>query len=66
MKELSTDLDRKTFESKDDIAFTRFFWPNLFLAIGIGCFSVIGILFLAVNADVIDSFFSEIIKKLFI
>lgn len=65
MKELSTDIDREQRE-RDNPEFTAFFWKNLFIAIGIGFFCVIGILVVAVNAEAIDKAIGEFLKMIFI
>lgn len=65
MNTKSTDLDREQLE-KDHPEFTRFFWKNLGIAIGIGFSCTLGIITSIVHADAIDRFFADIIKAIFI
>lgn len=59
----STELD---FTEKDHPEFTVYFWKNFLIAVGIGFSATIGLIVGVVNADVIDNFFSEILKAIFL
>lgn len=61
---LKTELDFN--RERDNLEFAAFFWPNLFLAIGIGFSCTIGIIAIVVNADRIDQWATEVIKSIFI
>lgn len=66
MKHLSTDLDREQQEYQDCPEFTRRFFREVSLCIGIGFIMTIGLIWVVVNADKIDNWFSEIVKWIFL
>lgn len=52
MNNTKTELDFD--KERDHPDFTKFFWPNLLIAIGIALFCGLGIIFTILNAELID------------
>lgn len=64
MNNTKTELDFDT--ERDHPEFTAYFWKNFLIAVGIGFLGTIGLIVAVVHADVIDNFFSEILKAIFL